>query len=121
MTAREPTPSRAQETDEQHETVGEALEPDDVADAPHAEAAAARPLDLRNVTLEEPTRGTPQLVRGLSTVGWIDGAGSFVSISIDLGGEPVTLSLTAEEARDLVAAIEASILDTVELREEADE
>jgi hypothetical protein len=100
---------------------GETLVPDDVADAPHAEAAAARTLDARNVTLEEPTRSTPALVEELATVGWVDGAGGFVSVAVDLGGEPVTLSLEAEEARRLAASIEASLLDVEELREEAGE
>jgi hypothetical protein len=118
MTAHDPTRASGKETDEQQENSGEALAPDDVADAPNAEAAAARTLDVRNVTVEEPTRATPQLVRGLSTVGWIDGAGSFVSVAVDLGGEPVTLSLEAEEARRLAASIEASLLDVRELREE---
>lgn len=105
--------------DEQRKNSGAPLAPDDVADAPNAEAAAPRALDAKNVTLEEPTRSTPSLVEQVETVGWIDGAGSFVSISIDLGGEPVTVTLQAEEARRLADAVEASVRDAEELREEA--
>jgi len=120
MTAHDPTPSRAQETDEQRETTrGEALAPFDATDAPHAEAAPPRTLDVRNVTLEEPTRSTPALVEELATVGWIDGAGSFVTLAVDLGGEPVTVTLQAEEARRLAGAVEASVRDVEELHAEA--
>lgn len=89
-----------------------ACDRDDLVDADGAERRAV----VEVLSVKTPMERHEREVGNATPAGWHDGAGAFVTLSVEIGAvEPVELTLTADNARRLAGELGAAATDAERL------